>query len=1136
MSIAQEVFVHNIENSYSKVEKRGQNQNTFLVVNSVIKGGGVENQRFYATNHDEEDPSYLEFTITGGNWLTLSPQALTVPADSASEIGVTYNVSGLDTGYYEAFIELSENWYWNDNNDSVLPVEMYVISNENDVFNQINMIDTAEILNNQTIMTGRDIIYTGDSTLYSSRVSFLNENSFWLSFYPSTMVVPNMGNRVFEVKYETQNLPAGTYLDTISLSNGWTWADGLGTKEIKVIVGGNNDIINVYNNISNIKDLNTNKLIASTDNGAAGLNNIAKICADNSESTILEIGIINDDVNINNYIVKNIPNIGQFRLRGLVEKPEGKFVQFYYKHPNNIQTAQEFQEVNVECYHINNSIQQIINNLIFRIYREPIVLVHGLWSSRATMFEMERALSAQKWNRDLIMNVNYRHSNDRSLTFNKNVFPINSRSLLRRLRNKNYSAGKVSVVTHSMGGLVLRNYLAGNSNYKYSREIKNIIHISAPLAGSQFADYMFSDNPGAIKMSFLLNRVGRSTMNGAVSDLRVQSGYLDYNINYKILPTIPTISLVTETNIDNMNAGNLRTSYKYAALFDGYNINNNENEGINDFLQDLFEDESDLIVPIGSQLTAFNVFFDHIHTGSVDDEGIIEYTIDSLNNSTGFYNGIININDLDFNYQAPNNMNRLFEIRGDYDPIIYLPLPNSEISPKDYLNIVVMKNYDIVDRLEVCLSFENMGDIVCKETHDSSIDESIEIPANASGKINIIADNYINDILVGSSNRIINITTQNLNIQYIKALPEEIIVPVGETVGFSVDAIDIFGNTYDITYNNDVVYELDYNHALITVAPGVIEGKNIGETSFYISIDNNRINVPVRVVDSNYFQTLSDFLDARITNISTRGFVGSEHEVMIGGFIIEGEVPETVLITGKGPSLAQFGVTGVLENPTLKLYSGQTEIASNDNWIVASNADIIAVTPNAPQNNLESAILITLNPGAYTVHLAGYENATGEALVEIWDTTSTNLNSKLTNISTRGRVNRGQGVIIGGFIIEGETPKTVLITGKGPSLAQFGVSNVLENPYLRLYSGSMPIRWIDNWTEASNADIIAVTPNAPQNNLESAILITLNPGTYTAHLSGYGNTTGQGLIEIWDITDNSRLNKNKTEGAGIFVR
>ena len=252
---------------------------------------------------------------------------------------------------------------------------------------------------------------------------------------------------------------------------------------------------------------------------------------------------------------------------------------------------------------------------------------------------------------------------------------------------------------------------------------------------------------------------------------------------------------------------------------------------------------------------------------------------------------------------------------------------------------------------------------------------------------------------------------------------------------------------------------------------------------------------------------------SRLINLSTRGQVQTGDNVMIGGFIIGGSTPKKVLIRAVGPNLANYGVSGVLLDPSLQLFSGQTPIASIDDWGSASNAAEIQASGFAPVNGKESAILSTLNPGAYTAIVSGVGGGTGVGIVEVYELNRTEI--PLINISTRGKVLTGDNVMIGGFIIQGDSAKTVLIRAVGPNLSNYGVTGVLANPKLQLYSGQTVIATNDDWGKSKNASAITATGLAPVNPLESAILITLQPGAYTAIVSGADGGSGVGIVEVF---------------------
>ena len=252
-------------------------------------------------------------------------------------------------------------------------------------------------------------------------------------------------------------------------------------------------------------------------------------------------------------------------------------------------------------------------------------------------------------------------------------------------------------------------------------------------------------------------------------------------------------------------------------------------------------------------------------------------------------------------------------------------------------------------------------------------------------------------------------------------------------------------------------------------------------------------------------------------NISTRLRVETDDNVLIGGFIVTGTQAKTVTVRAIGPSLSVF-FTGALADPVLELRNSSGGlIAFNDDWRTDQEAEIIA-TGIPPSDDLESAIVATLpaNNSAYTVIVRGYNNGTGIGVVEAYDLDQS-VNSKLANISTRGFVSTGDNVMIGGMIVIGSTPATVLLRAIGPSLTNVGVQNALQDPTLELHDGNGAlIAFNDDWHSDQGAEIIA-TGIPPTNDLESAILRTLSPGNYTAIVQGYLNSTGVALVEAYQL-------------------
>ena len=253
---------------------------------------------------------------------------------------------------------------------------------------------------------------------------------------------------------------------------------------------------------------------------------------------------------------------------------------------------------------------------------------------------------------------------------------------------------------------------------------------------------------------------------------------------------------------------------------------------------------------------------------------------------------------------------------------------------------------------------------------------------------------------------------------------------------------------------------------------------------------------------------------SRLQNISTRGRVLTGDEVMIGGLIITGTEDKTVLIRARGPSLADAGVPGVLPDPTLELFEGANLLETNDDWADHPRSGEIPAALQ-PTQAAEAAIVRTLGPGGYTAIVRGV-SSTGVGIVEIFELTDTGV-TRLSNISTRGSVGTGDDVMIGGVIVAGEGDATLLLRARGPSLTDFGVAGALGDPSMELFdaTGSL-LESNDNWQTHSRAGEVPASLQ-PTNANESAIVRTVAPGAYTAVVRGVGETTGVGIVEVFEL-------------------
>ncbi|BET65192.1 hypothetical protein ASA1KI_01100 [Opitutales bacterium ASA1] len=274
-----------------------------------------------------------------------------------------------------------------------------------------------------------------------------------------------------------------------------------------------------------------------------------------------------------------------------------------------------------------------------------------------------------------------------------------------------------------------------------------------------------------------------------------------------------------------------------------------------------------------------------------------------------------------------------------------------------------------------------------------------------------------------------------------------------------------------------------------------------------------------------------DTATLRLANVSTRAGILSGDKVLIPGFVVGGTGTKEVIIRGVGPALAEF-VSNAAADTRIDLFMapGSNPIASNDDWdaaLVGDGFELVGAFGFAPGSK-DAALRLQLAPGSYSIHVNGVGGATGLGLAEIYDV-DPGSPARILNLSTRGQVDGGDNLIVGGFVVHGSAPKRVLIRGIGPSLAEFGVPDVLRDPKLTLIEmarGDRPARTLlsndDWWSDpatgariAAFADQVGAFP-IPPGSKDAAVLVWLEPGGYTALLEGVAGDTGVGIIEIYE--------------------
>ncbi len=307
----------------------------------------------------------------------------------------------------------------------------------------------------------------------------------------------------------------------------------------------------------------------------------------------------------------------------------------------------------------------------------------------------------------------------------------------------------------------------------------------------------------------------------------------------------------------------------------------------------------------------------------------------------------------------------------------------------------------------------------------------------------------------------------------------------------------------------------DATHAKVRIS--IASGAAIGFRSILLTTGGE----VATLIDGFFVAEATIVQGAPLLNLSSRLCVLTADKVGIGGFIITGGEPKKVIIRGLGQTLSGRGLSTVLADPLLKLYAGGTLVAMNDNWKDSQQLEI-ENSMLAPTHDSESAIVATLDPGAYTAVLSGAHNTTGIGLVEVFDL-GTASSARLSNISTRCFVGSGDEVLIAGLIVGpgGSGVSKVILRARGPSLASSGLTGLLADPTMQVYNAAGDvIASNDDWKDVAQADIEG-TGLAPTDDRESALIFNFMPGPSTAIVRGKNGGTGVGIVEVFALTSAS---------------
>ena len=303
------------------------------------------------------------------------------------------------------------------------------------------------------------------------------------------------------------------------------------------------------------------------------------------------------------------------------------------------------------------------------------------------------------------------------------------------------------------------------------------------------------------------------------------------------------------------------------------------------------------------------------------------------------------------------------------------------------------------------------------------------------------------------------------------------------------------------------------------------------DTGTYTVVVQNATGSTTATIAQLVVNSLTDA--GRITNMSIRSQAGTGSETLIVGVTVAGGdgSKKPLLMRATGPSLAAYGVAGTLVDPVLTVVHDGTIVLTNDNWNgdpqIVSVGNSVGAFPMASTDSRDAALYASLAPGGYSMQVTSNAGP-GVALVEVYDATLsgsyTTATPRLTNVSARTRVGTGDDVLIAGFAIGGSSAKRLLIRGIGPSLTEYGVDGALADPKLELYRQegggvSTKLSENDNWnfdpTTEATADSVGAFKLKSAN--DAVLIQALPPGLYSVVVKGINNTTGVGMVEVYEL-------------------
>ena len=636
--------------------------------------------------------------------------------------------------------------------------------------------------------------------------------------------------------------------------------------------------LSVTNNPSLVTINNANTIFSNPKNLWSGKSNeiadTIKICADGSDATQIifenNTGLNSDNIRFwiaSDQYGSNSDISGYFRDSSY--NIDGNKITAKFTHPKYLHAS--YKPFRSDAIQIVDYTQpsKIIYSIPIKVYRAPVIMVHGLWGDPSSFSKLKEHLDNNNYYLPSFTKiVNYQYSNDASFYENRKIVSNDIIVLLGLIRREGYSAGKVDVIGHSMGGIISRYYLQSN-DYKQRQDIHKLITINSPHSGSPWGNLFFGSLLNVtthLKWQLIGEEIVKaffngSIHNGAVKDLAIKSNAMDYlnntSLNNEVVPshTIITTCRIQDF-VDYLDNDGFYAIYK--AISPAFDL------PIGAFVSELlFNNElNDLVVAESSQSgglpqSATTNFVNQFHIGSPSNLSVMNEVTYALNTNptnanyftqSGFSPTIINIPS-----QLKNaNVNKTVHILVESVKISY-PMQNQNFNQGDMIPISINSSNG-VNRI-IFEGINNASGIFIKDTLLSNGIINYKVPSNAFGQIKLIAFGYASNEFMSFDTLSININ-QSATIDSISSNLDRIYVQVDDSASISVSAYFNGGNKYLLTNQSGMLCQIaDGNIAGLSGANFII-GKEVGNTTVLASYLGKFTTIPVTVIPRDTLSSL----------------------------------------------------------------------------------------------------------------------------------------------------------------------------------------------------------------------------------------------------------------------------------------